>query len=285
MTAPGTPGGAITSAANPRVRGALDLRDRRGRERTGRLLVDGVREVSRALEAGAVLVEAFVGAEPRGAEAVALVSRLVAAGVPLVAVAGAAEARLAYGDRRSEVVAVVAAPPLDLAHLEQAIARTADPLLVVVEDAEKPGNLGAIIRSADGAGAAGLLAATGRGPAADPWNPNAVRASVGGVLGTPLAVAPTDEVLAWLRRLRFRIVAARVEAATDYRRADLRGRVAIVVGSEARGLGPAWAAGDVVAVRLPMRGRADSLNVSAAAAVLLYEALRQREADPGAPAP
>lgn len=276
MTDPELPRGAITSAANPRLRAALELRNRKGRDAVRRLLVDGVRETGRALDLGCAVVEAFVSAEPADEETVAVIARLRAAGVPLVEVGGAAEARLAYGDRRSGVVAVVAMPSTDLRDLAAVISMTAEPLLVVVEDAEKPGNLGAIARSADGAGATALIAATDQGPAADPWNPNAIRASVGTILGLPLAVAPTREIVAWLRERGIRAIAARVEAVTPYSEADLRGPLAIVLGSEARGLGDTWLADDVAGVRLPMLGQADSLNVAAAAAVLLYEARRQR---------
>ena len=153
-----------------------------------------------------------------------------------------------------------------------------DPLLILVEDAEKPGNLGAIARSADGAGATALLVAVSEGPAADPWNPNAVRASLGTVLSLPIAIAPTRTLLPWLRERAIRIVAARVQAVVDYRETDLRGPLAIAVGSEAGGLGAEWLVEGIEGVRLPMLGRADSLNVSAAAAVLLYEARRQRDA-------
>ncbi len=151
----------------------------------------------------------------------------------------------------------------------------------MVEDAEKPGNLGAIARSADGAGATAVVAAVGRGPAPDPWNANAVRASLGTIFGLPLAVAQTGAVLAWLRAARIRIVAARVQASAPYGRLDLRGPLAIALGSEAHGLGSEWQAPDIAGVRIPMLGRGDSLNVSAAAAILLYEARRQREADAG----
>jgi TrmH family RNA methyltransferase len=267
----------ITSAANPRIRAALALRDRRGRSESGRLLVDGSREVLRALEAGLTVREAFIADGPHQPEVAALVARLVAVGVPLVRVAGAALSRLAYGERGSEVVAVVDAPPTDLAHVEAIVALSRDPLLIVVEDAEKPGNLGAIARSADGAGATALLVAVHDGPAADPWNPNAVRASLGTVLSLPIAIAPTRTLVPWLRGRAIRMVAARVQAATDYRATDLQGPVAVVVGSEAAGLGPEWLAEDIEGVRLPMLGQGDSLNVSAAAAVLLYEARRQRD--------
>jgi len=279
MTAPGRDADVISSAANPRVRAALALRERRGRSASGRLLVDGTREVLRALEAGLTVREAFVVTDPHQEEAAAVVARLAATGVPLVGVAGAAWSRLAYGERGSEIVAVVDAPPTDLAHVESILALRRDPLLIVVEDAEKPGNLGAIARSADGAGATALLVAVHDGPAADPWNPNAVRASLGTVLSLPIAIASTRDLLAWLRGRAIRIVAARVQAATDYRETDLRGPLAIAVGSEASGLGPEWLAEDVEGVRLPMLGRADSLNVAAAAAVLLYEARRQRDGE------
>jgi TrmH family RNA methyltransferase len=278
VTGASRPGEPITSAANPRVRAALDLRSRGGRDRAGRLLVDGTRETARALDGGHLVKTAFVdGAGPRDDETAVTIARLAATGAEIVPLGGPALARLAYGDRASGIIAVVAMPAADLAHLDPFLAARPDPLVIVVEDAEKPGNLGAIARSADGAGAAALVAATARGPQADPWNPNAVRASLGTVFTLPLAIAPTEDVLAWLRRAGMRVVAARVQAATVHTAADLCGPVAIVVGSEAHGLGPAWLAPDVEGVRLPMLGAADSLNVAAAAAVLLYEARRQRD--------
>jgi TrmH family RNA methyltransferase len=269
----------ISSAANPRIQSALELRDRRGRDRAGRLLVDGAREVGRALDAGVAVVEAFIGAgDAHDEEAAAVLDRLRAAAVPLVHVSGAAQARLAFGQRGSDVVAVVVAPPTQLDHLEAVVAGQRNPLIIVVEDAEKPGNLGAIARSADGAGASGLVAAVGRGPAPDPWNPNAVRASLGTIFSLPIAVAPSDVVLSWLRGAGIGVVAARVQATTPHDSADLRGPLAIAVGSEAHGLGRAWLAPDVKGVRIPMLGHGDSLNVAAAAAILLYEARRQRDA-------
>lgn len=266
----------LTSAANPRFRAAAALRDRRDRLRTGRLLVDGVREVARALDAGVELLEVFVAAGPSGdPELDATVGRAAYLGVPIVAAAPALLARLGYGERQSGIVAVARAPETSLAALDLAAAA---PLVGVVEGVEKPGNLGAVCRSADGAGLDALVAAGEAGAAADPWNPNAVRASLGTVFTLPLAVARTADVLAWLRDHRLRIVAARVDGSVPYTQADLRGPVAIVLGSEARGLTADWSGQDVTAVRLPMRGRVDSLNVAAAAAILFYEARRQRDA-------
>ena len=147
--------------------------------------------------------------------------------------------------------------------------------MAVVEAVEKPGNLGAIARSADGAGADALIAAD---PRTDPFNPNAIRASLGTIFSLRVAAASRAETLAWLHELGARIVVARVDGDETYTDVDLNGPLAIVLGSEAAGLSDVWAGPGVVAVRLPMLGAADSLNVSVAAGILLYEARRQRDA-------
>jgi TrmH family RNA methyltransferase len=138
---------------------------------------------------------------------------------------------------------------------------------------EKPGNLGAVLRSADGAGVDAVILAD---PRTDPFNPNAVRASLGTIFATRLAAAPSADVRAWLIRAGIRILAARVDGAVDYTDTDLRNGVAIVLGSEVGGLTDAWSVEGITAIRLPMLGIADSLNVSITAAVLAYEARRQR---------
>jgi TrmH family RNA methyltransferase len=143
----------------------------------------------------------------------------------------------------------------------------------VIEGVEKPGNLGAVLRSADGAGLDAVIAAS---PRADLFNPNTIRASAGTVFTVPLASADTPDVLHWLRGDGFRILAARVDADHLYTDLTLTGRVALVLGTEAQGLGDAWTADDIEPVRLPMHGVADSLNVSVSAAILFYEARRQR---------
>jgi len=152
----------LTSVANPRLRAAAALRDRRDRVRTGRLLVDGAREVARALDAGVTLVEAFVVAGPSpDPEVAGVAARAASLGVPLVPVARDLLARLAYGERASGIVAVAIAPEASLAGL--GLPATA-PLVGVLEGVEKPGNLGAVCRSADGAGLDALIAAGGAPP-------------------------------------------------------------------------------------------------------------------------
>ena len=265
------PSSTLASPSNPRIRSVARLRDRRERDASGLTLVDGAREVRRALEAGVEVVEAFL-CEPllAGEDARVALDLLVDRRVPVTSTTEAAFAKIAFGDRAEGLIAVVRAPSLRLDDLNL----PTDPLLVVVEGVEKPGNLGAILRSADGAGADAVIAAS---PRTDLANPNVIRASAGAYFAVALAAAPTTEVISWLRQRRVRVVAARVDAERAFDEADLTGPLAIVLGSEAEGLTDAWHAADIEAVRLPMHGTADSLNVSVAAAVLLYEARRQRD--------
>ena len=261
----------IESTANPRLRAAVALRERREREATGLTLVDGGREARRAIEAGVEVETAFVCtpllASDDAREALNALARAHGRR-ELVAVSERAFEKLAYGDRSDGIVLVVRPHVRALADLEL----PREPLVVVTEDVEKPGNVGAILRSADGAGADAVIAVGGT----DLFNPNVIRASVGTVFSLPVAAAPVGEVAAFLRARGIRIIATRVDAPTLHADAVLRGPVALVLGSEADGLTAAWADDDVESIRLPMEGVADSLNVSAAAAILLYEAWRQR---------
>jgi TrmH family RNA methyltransferase len=297
----------ITSPHNPRVKAAMRLRDRRHREKQGRILIDGVRELTRAIAAGVRMIEVFV-CEPLLKKGTSLISahhlrgsdvgsgRTEISDVPFFNVAEPVFAKLAFGQRADGVVGVAEMRVPTLADLEARLdaarwggsctatpgrdrggsttaAPTANPLIAVLESVEKPGNLGAVLRSADGAGLDALIAADLR---TDLYNPNAIRASLGTIFTLPVAVADSRETLDWLRGRGLAIVAARVDGSVPYTEVDYRRPTAIVFGSEAEGLSEAWRAPDVTAVRLPMLGAADSLNVSAAAAVLFYEARRQR---------
>ncbi len=259
----------LSSTKNPRLRAAIALRERRARDEAGLTLVDGARELARALAGGAVVVEVFVASDRLSAAGEDAVARAAAGGAAVVAVTGPVLDRLAYGDRSEGVVATVRVPDVSL----ESLLLPADPLVVVLEGVEKPGNLGAVLRSADAAGADAVIAAD---PRTDLFNPNAIRASLGTVFTVPIAAGSSDDVRRRLLRDGIRVIAARVDAPLEYTDADLRGPLAIVLGSEAGGLTDAWAGDGMLAVRLPMLGVADSLNVSVTAAVLLYEARRQR---------
>lgn len=263
----------IDSPQNPRIQAALALRDRRERLESGQTIVDGARECLRAIEAGVPVVTAFVcGALLRTADAEAAVARLTADGADIVEVSERAHDRLAFGNRGDGLVLVVRTPSTGLDALRLGPA----PLLLVTEDVEKPGNLGAILRTADGSGCDAVIAIGGT----DLFNPNVVRASVGTVFTVPVASAPAVEVRAWLQEHGIRALAARVDAATQYSDVDLTGPLAFVLGSESDGLSSAWQDAEIEGVSLPMHGVADSVNVSVAAAVLAFEARRQRDLRP-----
>jgi len=267
----------ITSTQNPRIKAVAALRDARDRTRQGRFLIDGAREIARAIE-GRFSIEAYFISpdDVRTDEAHVALDLLSDTDAERFDVSSAVLAKIAYGARNEGLVAVARTPTGSLEEL------TVPPggVVAVLVGLEKPGNVGAIVRSADAAGVAAVVVADG---VSDLFNPNAIRASLGTIFTLPCRAATSDQTLAWLRKQRVAtIVAARPDAPGDYTEVDLSGTTAILLGSEAEGLTTVWQGEDIVAVRLPMLGSADSLNVSATAAVLFYEALRQRRAKRGA---
>jgi TrmH family RNA methyltransferase len=261
----------ITSLHNPRVKDAAKLRDRRERQKQGRILIDGARELLLALQAGIELVEVFV-CRPlcRTERARAALDELETRGINLLEVSVDVFEKLAFGDRAEGVLGVASEPRRNLAD----IVLPENPLVAVLEGIEKPGNLGAVLRSADAAGVAAVVA-TGTGT--DVYNPNAIRASLGTVFTLQVCTAPAVETLSWLRGHHLEIYAARPDATAQYTEQSYRGPTAFVLGGEAAGLSPIWTGQDVTPIKLPMKGAADSLNISVAAAVLFFEALRQRD--------
>jgi RNA methyltransferase, TrmH family len=263
----------ITSTKNLRVREAVRLRDRRHREKQGRILIDGVRELARAIDAGVCLLEVFACADLcRDDEARRLLAALPETDCDILPVAEVVFQKLAFGQRAEGVLGVAELPRPTLASLTLGAGA---PLVAVLEGIEKPGNLGAVLRTADAAGVSAVIAAD---PRTDLYNPNAIRASLGTIFTLPICAATSADAIAWLRERGFAILAARVDGSVPYAAADYRGPTAIVLGSEAAGLTSAWTGPGIRAVHLPMLGAADSLNVSVTAAVLFYEALRQRQA-------
>jgi len=295
----------ITSANNPRVKSATQLRESRARRREGLFLVDGLREVLRAWRSGFEFVEVFWNAEDavrlgdrvdldaafsnlsdegRNADLRAFLKEVDRSDVPLIPLGKPAFDKLSFGDRDEGVVAVVKEKFWSLDALEEKLTRERDvenALIAIIEGVEKPGNVGAILRSADGAGVGALIIVAKE---YDAFNPNAIRGSLGAIFNVPVVVAPAEETLAWLRRLRIQRATALCDKAVSYAQLDYKRPTAIIVGSEAEGLTQIWAEESredaqfdlLKKVRLPMLGIADSLNVSNAAAVLFYEARRAR---------
>lgn len=260
----------ISSTTNPRIKELVRLRTRRHRDGTGRFLIEGYREIGRALLGGVAIEALFVcPGLYLGSNEPGLVEQVAATGTEIVEVAEAPFRKAAYRERPEGLLAVAERFPTDLGRLPL----TGNPLLLVAESIEKPGNLGTMMRTASAAGAAGVIVTD---PSTDPFNPNVIRASLGMVFTLPLAVTTTPEALDHLRRSGVSIVATSPEADDPHYAVDLTGPVALVVGSEQYGLSSAWLeAADRRAV-IPMPGSADSLNAAVAAAVMLFEAVRQR---------
>jgi TrmH family RNA methyltransferase len=260
----------ITSHHNPRVKAAVRLRQGKERRMTGLFLIEGARETARAIGAGIEIGEAFLCPElcntherQEAAELAAATARVVLHVTPEVF------AKISFGERAEGTLLVAVAPRRTLDDLRL----PENPLVAVVEGIEKPGNFGAVLRSADGAGIAAVIATDG---GHDLYNPNAIRASLGAIFTLPVCSAASRETRAWVQSQGLAIYAARPGAGRLYHQADFTRPAAIVLGSEAHGLSDVWSGSDVTAIELPMRGVADSLNISAAAAVLFYEAQRQR---------
>lgn len=261
----------VSSPANPRLRAVAALRRRRVREEERRTVVDGYEELALALDAG-VVPETVLHCPELMLDATvqsALVERARGLGASTLRCSRAAFEKVAYREGPDGFLAVVPLPGVALRDLDL----PPDPLLLVCEALEKPGNLGAVLRTADAVGAAAVVAAD---PVTDWGNPNVVRASKGTVFSVPVASATRGELLTWLGERGIRLVATTPDTDLLHTDADLRGPVAIAVGTEKHGLTDGALAAADVRVRIPMVGRVNSLNAATAAAVVLYEASRQR---------
>ncbi|MGH7958267.1 MAG: TrmH family RNA methyltransferase [Opitutaceae bacterium] len=260
----------ISSLQNPRVKLLVKLRDRRSRDEAGVFLVEGYREIRRALEKRVPLRELYFSPEWfLGENERALIAGAEESGTELFELSKDAFAKVAYRERPDGLLAVA---PQWKRQLED-LTLPASPFLLVVEAIEKPGNLGTILRSADAAGCDAVIVCD---PVTDIFNPNVVRASTGVLFSVPLFVEESARVLAWLQQHGIRTVATTPAAGQIYTAVDLRGPLAVVMGSEQYGLSEFWLKNASVPVRIPMAGQADSLNVAMAAIVTLFEAVRQR---------
>ena len=264
----------ITSPSNPRIKNVVRLTtNRRHRDQEQLTVVEGSREVRRCLDAGVIPSEAYACPELISADDQEIVQRLATQyptpNTQYATVTPEVFAKIAVRADSGGILLVI---PYTQTALDDLPLSTV-PFLVVVEGAEKPGNVGAILRSADAAGVDGLILCAG---GTDLHNPNVIRASLGTRFTVPCAEAPTAEVLIWLRQRGIAAVAATPDGAALYTKTDLTGPVAIVTGSEAEGLSQEWLAGADRTVTIPMRGVADSLNLATSTTLLLYEVVRQR---------
>ena len=255
----------ITSTQNPHIKHLLLLQQKSAQRRTeGLFVVEGRREVEHCLAAGFTIRTVFVCEEIAGA-AVSLQQ-----GTEIVPVSPNVYERIAYRGGTEGIVAVVEARRTKLCDLKL----SASPLIVVLESVEKPGNLGAVLRSADAAGADAVVVCD---PLTDLYNPNLIRSAVGALFTVPCVACSTEECIAFFKERGIQILTAQLQDSSLYYDTPMTGPTAIVMGTEATGLTDQWRQAADAHIRIPMLGRLDSLNVSVSAAILLFEAVRQRQ--------
>ncbi|MGH3473253.1 MAG: TrmH family RNA methyltransferase [Nocardioidaceae bacterium] len=260
----------ITSPANPRVKQLLALRKRRTRDAEGVTVVEGREEIWLALRAGVIPRSVYVCPDLAQGDTDPDLAELVGATAgEIVTLGRAAFEKASYRQSPDGFLAVVPSPGRRLDQL----ALGPRPLVLVGEGVEKPGNLGAMVRTAEAAGLDAVVAAS---PVADWGNPNLIRASKGTVFAIPVAAAPADTVADWLADQGIGIVVATPETDVLVTDLDLTGPIAVVVGAEHEGVSGLWLERPHLAARLPMFGRVNSLNVATSAAIVIYEAVRQR---------
>lgn len=271
----------ISSLQNPKVKQVARWRDRPDRDNSQVVLAEGYRALVRALAGGYHIHEVFVCPEffPGQHHEEELLQRLAAQGARIIKVAPGAFNKMAYRDRPEGLLGV--GPQLHRTLDDLKLSET--PFFLVAEQIEKPGNLGTMMRSADAVKVDGLVLCD---PKTDLYNPNVVRASTGNLFTLPIAEASSAGAIPWFKERGIKILATSPHAEKLYTQVDLTVPVAIVVGAEQYGLTRQWLDNADIVVRLPMLGEADSLNVSTATAIMLYEVVRQRInagmiADPG----
>ncbi|NTU57201.1 MAG: RNA methyltransferase [Anaerolineales bacterium] len=256
----------ITSPQNPRVKHIVKLReDKRQRQKDGLLLVEGIDEIRLAIASGHKPQTLLTAPD--------LVSRpLTFSSAETLTVSRAVFEKMSYRDNPDGWLAVFPIPKTTL-ESSSLLDGVSSPLVIVAESIEKPGNLGAILRTADAAGVDALLVCD---PRVDVWNPNVIRASRGTVFSVPVVECDNASALEWLRSHKIKVFAATPSAEITYSDVDMREPIAIAVGTEDEGLTDFWMSNADVKVKIPMLGKVNSLNVSVSTALIVYEVVRQR---------
>ncbi len=258
----------ITSAQNPKIKDLLALQEKsKERRRKGLFVVEGRRELLHCIEAGYEPYTIFVCPEIlSGADFDEISSRCRCS---FIEIPQHLYDKVAYRGGTEGVIAEMRCREMGL----EALRLKENPLVIVLESVEKPGNLGAVLRSADAAGADAVIVCD---PLTDIYNPNLIRSSIGAVFTVPIAVASSEETIKWLKANGIKIYTAQLQDSEWYYDTDMRGGTAVIMGTEATGLTDAWRKEADAHIKIPMLGRLDSLNVSVSAAILLFEAVRQR---------
>ncbi len=255
----------ITSAQNPKIKNLLLLQEKsRARKEQGLFVVEGRRELEHCIEAGFRVRTVFVCEEIAPSVIPSAVEESRVIRVP-----EALYRKIAYREGTEGIIAEVEMKSRGLEDLRL----PENPIIVVLEAVEKPGNLGAVLRTADAAGVDAVIVAD---PLTDLYNPNLIRASIGAIFTVPTVAAPSADVISWLKAKGIRILTAQLQDSSLYYDVDMKCGTAIVMGTESTGLTQPWRNAADAHIRIPMLGRLDSLNVSVSASILIYEAVRQR---------
>lgn len=261
----------ITSTANPKIKDLVKLRKHSVRIDTGLILIDGSREISLALENKVLLKEIYYCPQLlRKNQAQDLLKKLESLKLSLCEVNSSVFAKIAFGEREEGLIALAARPRPELTELKV----LDDSFFVIVQAIEKPGNLGAIIRTCDAAGVTGLILCDAK---TDLFNPNVIRSSLGACFSLPSVECTSEAGIQWLEANKVKIIAVTPEAKLDLWNADFTLPCAVVFGSEDKGLSQNFKTASQTQVRIPMQGKVDSLNVSATAAIILYELVRRKK--------
>ncbi len=261
---------AVTSAQNPKIKELLSLYEKsKVRRESGLFVAEGRREVEHCIGGGYALRTLFVCPEILGEDGISRLAASAGDGCSVIEVPERLYEKIAYRGSTEGVIAEIHAKKSGFGDIPD----KENPLIIVLESVEKPGNLGAVLRSADAAGADAVIICD---PLTDIYNPNLIRASLGAVFTTCVIAASSEETIAWLKGRGIRILTAQLQDSVPYYDTDMTVGTAIVMGAESSGLSELWRQNADEHIRIPMLGRLDSLNVSVSAAILLYEAIRQR---------
>lgn len=258
----------ISSIKNPTIKKVMALNKKRGRLLHNQFLVEGIREIELALASGLFPDEILFNQHWRQQDLEDFTKKLGDA-KPFIAEDVVFD-KISYRDSVANAVAVFPLFDTDISTLQL----PASSLVLVLEAIEKPGNMGAIFRTADAAGVNAIIISNAN---TDFYNPNVIRASLGTVFTVPFAIASNDECMDFLKARQFKVYSTYLEGAIPHFKVDMTDNTALVVGSEATGITSFWVENADQCIKIPMRGKSDSMNVSTATAVVVYEAIRQRQ--------
>jgi TrmH family RNA methyltransferase len=260
----------ITSLQNPLIKNLLLLIEKpRARKEQNRIVIEGVRETSLALAGGFKITDVFICREVISAVQLFELEKQLPENVRKTEVSPAVFNRMVYREESGGVIALSEPRRMMFNDLKL----NAKPLILVLETVEKPGNLGALLRTAD---AAAIDAVVICDPQTDIYNPNAIRSSIGCIFTMPVVTSTSEEAIAWMRKLGIKMFGTALTATRFYHETDFKQAAAIIMGSEASGLSPLWLNSSDELIKIPMRGKIDSMNVSVSAAIVVFEAMRQR---------